>query len=124
MAAAVRCDYAALARIASESTTGFRFGFGPEKDAAAYWRRLEEVHQEPVLRRMVQVLGLAFVHQQGAYAWPSARRETGPTAADLKALEGVYPPEQLEGFRKQGSYLGLRLAITDAGEWLFATCGD
>ena len=53
-AAAVACDYAKLQKIALEKGNGFKFSFGTEKSAAAYWRKLESQHRDKPLARLVK----------------------------------------------------------------------
>ncbi len=123
VAAAVACDYAALAALADENGEGLRFSFGPDTDVAAYWRKVETEQGEPVLARLVRILNLPHIQEGNFYIWPSVFRE-GATAKDWDALKGLYPDTQLKAMQKQGSYLGLRTAITPAGDWQYAVAGD
>ncbi|QRO02981.1 hypothetical protein JRI60_47255 [Archangium violaceum] len=123
VAAAVACDYAALGALADEQGKGLRFSFGPDKDVARFWRRLEQEHGAPVLARLVKILSLPYTKQDELYVWPSAFREKA-TAEDFAALKGLYPDEQLQAMRHEGSYLGLRAAITGTGDWQLAVSGD
>jgi hypothetical protein len=125
-AAAVRCDYAALAAIARQNPAGFTFSYGGERSPAAYWRRLETAHRDRPLARLVKILRLPLTRNEtGAYAWPSAYTER-PTAADWNALvrAGVYTRAQVTQMKKAGSYLGYRTAISPRGRWLFFVAGD
>lgn len=122
IAAAVACDYAALAKLAHENGKGLRFTFGDGRDPAAYWREAEK-QGEPVLARMVQVLNLPPAKQGDLYFWPAVH-VTG-AEKDWKAVSGVYPEAQLRAMREGGSgYLGLRLGITAKGDWQLAVAGD
>ena len=125
IAAAVACDYAALAKLADEKGQSVRFSFGPDEDPAAYWRSAEE-HEttpEPVMARLVQVLNLPFYEQDNLILWPTAFRE-GATDADFRALKDLYPPGELKAMRKEKSYLGLRVGISLEGDWQLAVAGD
>lgn len=122
IAAAVACDYTALARLGHEKGEGFSFTFGNGSDAALYWRE-REAHGDPVLARMVRVLDLPYAHNAGMFAWPSVYQTT-PNAADWRLLEGLYPEETLHRWREQNNYLGLRVGIQESGDWLFAVAGD
>jgi hypothetical protein len=125
--AAVRCDYAALQRIALEKGKGFRFSYGMEKSAAAYWRRLETTHRDRPLARVVKILKLPVRRNEvGDYSWPSAYRDR-PTAADWNALVrvGAYTRAEVDRMRKGGNvYYGYRLGITRGGDWQFFVAGD
>jgi hypothetical protein len=125
-AAAVRCDYAALARLARENGRTFVFSYGGERDPAAYWRRLETQRLDRPLARLVGILGLPVTRNEiGSYAWPSAYTEK-PTAADWNRLvrAGLYTRAQVESMKRYGSYLGYRTALSPKGDWLFFVAGD
>jgi hypothetical protein len=126
-AAAVACDYAKLQKIALEKGNGFKFSFGTEKSAAAYWRKLESQHRDKPLARLVKILSIKFTRNEtGAYAWPSAYTDK-PTASDWNALvqKGVYTRAEVSRMRKGGNvYYGYRIAITRSGDWQFFVSGD
>ena len=63
-AAAVACDYAKLQKIALEKGNGFKFSFGTEKSAAAYWRKLESQHRDKPLARLVKILSIPFTQER------------------------------------------------------------
>jgi len=122
IAAAVACDYAALAALADENGKGLRYSFGGGKDPAAFWREAEAAG-EPVLARMVQVLNLPHAKQGDLLVWPAVHATNAEK--DWKALAGVYPEAQLQAMKEGGSgYLGLRLGITSKGDWQLAVSGD
>jgi hypothetical protein len=111
--AAVKCDYAALQRIANESPQGFRFSFGAEKSAAAYWRKLETTHRDKPMRRLLGILKTPFTRNEiKDYAWPSTYTEK-PTAAGWRALvrSGAYTSAEVARLRTSDMYLGYRTAI-------------
>ncbi|WP_341870964.1 hypothetical protein, partial [Corallococcus llansteffanensis] len=125
IAAAVACDYAALAKLADEKGQSVRFSFGPDEDPAVYWRSVEE-HEttpQPVMALLVQVLNLPFYEQDNLILWPTAFRE-GATDADFRALKDLYPPGELQAMRKEKTYLGLRVGISLEGDWQLAVAGD
>ncbi|HZH15243.1 MAG TPA: hypothetical protein VE057_12895 [Archangium sp.] len=123
VAAAVACDYAVLAVLTREKGEEFSFSFGPGEDPAAYWRERER-EGEAVLGRLVRLLNLPYAKDGTLYVWPSVVR-MGAKAEDWKALEGLYPPEQLAQWRRlEEGYLGLRTGISENGDWLFAVAGD
>jgi hypothetical protein len=124
--AAVKCDYAALERIAKENPQGFKFSFGSETSPSAYWRKLEQTHGDKPMRRLVAILKTPYVRNDiKAYAWPSAYKEK-PTAADWNWLVRVsaYTRAEVTRLKKAGMYLGYRTAISPQGKWLFFIAGD
>jgi hypothetical protein len=124
--AAVACDYAALERIAKQTRQGFKFSYGSETSAAAYWRALEESHRDKPLRRLVAILRTPFTRNEiKAYAWPSAYTEK-PSAANWKQLvgAGAYTRAEVTRLKKAGMYLGYRTAVSPQGKWLFFVAGD
>jgi hypothetical protein len=123
IAAAVACDYAALAKLGDEKGKGIRISFGDDEGVARYWRELEEKDHEPVLARLVKILNVPFTTEGDVYYWPSAFREH-PTDQDFADLKGLYPDAQLQAMAKDKSYLGLRAGITSAGDWQLAVSGD
>ncbi len=120
--AAVECDYDALQALALEGATGFTYSYGGETSAADYWAGAEE-RGEDVMRILVESLRQAGHEYQGNWVWPTAYADA-PTDADWAALEGLYPQEQLDAMRQSGSFLGYRVGITPAGDWLFFVAGD
>ncbi|ATB36856.1 hypothetical protein CYFUS_002271 [Cystobacter fuscus] len=123
VAAAVACDYAALAALGDEQGKSLRFSFGPDEDVARFWRQAEQERGEPVLARMVKLLSLPYTKQDELYVWPTAFRENA-TAQDFEALKGIYPDAQLQAMQRDGSYLGLRVGISSTGDWQLAVSGD
>jgi hypothetical protein len=125
-AAAVRCDYAALAAIARANVQGFTFSYGSGRSPAAYWRRLETAKHDRPLARLVKILSLPVSgNEVVAYTWPSAYAE-GATVNDWDALVrgGVYSRAVVEQMKQGGVYLGYRTAISPQGRWLFFVAGD
>jgi hypothetical protein len=124
--AAVKCDYAALEKIAKENPQGFKFSFGAERSPAAYWRKLEQTRRDKPMRRLVAILKTPYVRNEiKSYAWPSAYKEK-PTAADWNRLVrvGAYTRAEVTRLKEAGMYLGYRTAISPQGKWLFFVAGD
>jgi hypothetical protein len=119
--AAVACDYEGLAALAPE---GLRFSFGDETDAAEYWRQLEAQGEDP-MAKLARILTLPYGRDEAEnYAWPSAHGPS-PTDEDWEAVVGLYPRAQVEEMRMAGvGYLGYRVGITPAGEWIYFVAGD
>ncbi len=123
VAAAVACDYEALARLARENGEAFSFTFGGEEDPVVYWRE-QEREGHPELARLVRLFNLPYAKDGTLYVWPSVFR-LGAKEADWKALEGFYPPDTLSEWRSmEDGYRGLRAGIHEKGDWMFAVSGD
>ncbi len=128
--AAAACDYARLEELAEGGGSRFTFSFGGGDDAAGYWRASEEGGGEP-LRRLVGVLNQSHATVARAdppqFVWPSAfaYEDWGDVPPqDRAALAELYSNEELRHFQQFGSYLGHRVGITAAGDWLFFVAGD
>lgn len=121
-AAAVACDYEALARLASEKGKEFSLGFGTDTDVAATWRKSEQ-DGVPVLAQLVKLLNLPHTQDEKVYIWPSAY-SANDTPEDWKALEALYPAERLTEWREGEGYAGFRTGIDESGDWQFALRGD
>ena len=120
--AAVECDFDALQALALQGETGFTYSYGGETSAADFWAGAEE-REEDVMRILVESLRQDGHEYQGNWVWPTAYTDA-PTDADWEALEGLYPQDQLDSMRQSGSFLGLRVGITPAGDWIFFAAGD
>ena len=136
IAAARRCDYAALVRLGDEVRRGLAFSYGGSRSAPQFWRMLERNGPEPrPMEALVRVLAMPFaaIRADGTragggrpafYVWPSAHR-ANPSNADWQALRTLYPPAQIERLRRGGTgYLGYRVGITPAGDWQYFIAGD
>lgn len=128
--AAAACDFERLEDLAEGGSSRFTFSFGGGGDPAGYWRAREEGDGEP-LRHLVGVLNLSHATVAGAdpgqFVWPSAfayEDWDDVPPPDRAALGRLYPDEQLRRFEQFGSYLGHRVGITAAGDWLFFVAGD
>jgi hypothetical protein len=135
IAAARRCDYAALERLGNEVGRGLEFSYGASRSAAHFWRRLERNGSRPrPMEALVRVLAMPFarVHANGTlaprkrarfYVWPSAHR-ANPGERDWQTLRTLYPRMQIEQMRRAGSYFGYRVGVTPAGDWQYFIAGD
>jgi hypothetical protein len=136
VAAARRCDYAALVRLGNERGRGLAFSYGGTRSAASYWRSLERNGPRPrPMEALVKVLALPYaaVALNGRavprararfYVWPRAHR-LNASASDWAALRVLYPQVQIEAMRRSGiGYLGYRVGITPAGDWQYFIAGD
>lgn len=128
MEAALACDYATLEELAMDGESQFNYSFGaPGGGAFADHLRQREEAGEPVVKLLVQMLRLpSTVLEQpegDIVTWPSANSPEA-TEEDWAALEDVYTPEEIAGWRQAGSYLGYRVGITGEGDWLYFVAGD
>jgi hypothetical protein len=136
VAAARRCDYAALVRLGKERGRGLAFSYGGSTSAAAYWRMLERNGPRPrPMEALVKVLSLPYaaVGVDGRavprtrarfYVWPRAHR-LNPSARDWQALRVLYTQAQIDAMRRAGiGYRGYRVGITPAGDWQYFVAGD
>ena len=136
VAAARRCDYAALVRLGNERGHGLAFSFGATSDAPKFWRMLERAGPRPrPMEALVKVLSLPYATvapngravpraQARFYVWPRAHR-LNPSASDWRALRVLYTQAQIDAMRRGGvGYLGYRVGITPAGDWQYFLAGD
>jgi hypothetical protein len=123
VAAAVACDYEAMAKLGREGGAELKFTLGPGMDPAAFWRE-RELAGEPMLARIVKVFDRPAYRDGNMYVWPSALRE-GATAEDWARLEGLYPPDELAAMRQEAlGYTGIRVGISENGAWQLALEGE
>jgi hypothetical protein len=125
VAAARRCDYAALERIGNEGGTKLAFSYGGYRSAAAYWKALERTGAKPApMAALVKIFAMPWARNEGFYVWPSAHRRH-PTERDWQALRTLYSAAQIEQMRHGGiGYIGYRAGITPAGDWVYFISGD
>ena len=127
VAAAVRCDYRALAEMAAPD---FSFSFAFDDNPAEYWRFEEESGFEP-MRRLVLTLDLTAAldtaFEEGQYIWPSAAVYASWSQVpqeERDALLALYDAEGLAQFEDFDGFTGERVGISTQGEWLFFVAGD
>jgi len=126
-AAASNCDWGELGSLLSPD--GFRFSFGGDADAIARWQQLEADGFGP-MRFLAELLNRPFAEQDLGevtyYWWPSAFvtgwDEVPP--ADREALRPLFDDADFAGFADFGAYIGYRVGITGAGEWVVFVAGD
>jgi hypothetical protein len=128
--AAIGCQYRRLEALARANGESFTFTFGGADDPARYWRGQEKSGEEP-MRYLVGMLdrpyGKVSAGDLVTYVWPSAYAYQSwaevPREA-REALRPLYGDEDFEQFAEFGSYIGYRVGITDAGDWLYFVAGD
>lgn len=125
-AAAIACDYEALARLGGPDLTTSFGGGGVDN-----LERWEAEGEEP-LATMIKVLdmshGVRETEDAGAiHVWPSAHAypswEETPQEA-ISELLTLYTEADLDRFDEFGGYAGWRLGISEDGQWLFFVAGD
>lgn len=126
IAAALNCDYDALADLAGED---FAFSFGAGGDPASYWELLEDEGQEP-LRFLVELLARPFAEDGTAgttyYVWPDVFLLPWDDVLDSQrdVLRPLYDDDDFVIFGDFGGYVGWRIAIDDRGDWIYFVAGD
>jgi hypothetical protein len=124
VATAVACEFDGLAALAAPD---FTYSFGEAGSAARFWRDGEQ-RGAANLFELTKILDLPYTvvetGEGAVFVWPSAYAEDA-TDTDWEALGAVYNEEEISLFRDElGTYLGLRVGITDTGEWIYAVAGD
>jgi hypothetical protein len=104
------------------SDTLFTSNYGGDDDHVAHYRSLDE----DVLAEVVMLLEGDFAQLDDIAVWPElyARVPFAFGADERAALETRYGASALEEWEAAGTYLGWRIGITDAGEWIFFVAGD
>jgi hypothetical protein len=136
VAAARRCDYAALVRLGNERGRGLAFSYGGTMSAPAFWRILEQDGPDPrPMKALAKLLSMPHAavalngrevapHRARFYVWPRAHRHNA-SAADWRQLRTLYSAAQIQRMRRGGSgYLGYRVGIKPNGDWQFFIAGD
>lgn len=128
---ALTCNFDALAVLANPD--GFNAGFGGG-EPARIWADAEG-RGEPVMLDLVRLLNMEYAVDGEAadalYTWPSAFSDleaadgTGLSAVAYQELLQLYSVAELEDmFAGLGGYVGYRIGIDAAGNWLFFVAGD
>lgn len=133
-AAAVNCDYVRLATtLADRDGIGVRYSFGPQGDAAGFWRTAEAADSSPApmlaLRKLLDLSYGTVRLDNGTvlYEWPAAFASGHPTDAQLTEIAnaGLYPMTTLREWVATGNnYLGYRVVIAANGDWMAFVAGD
>ncbi len=125
IAAAEACDYPALDALALAGEFSYYFDVGFEGMFAQADAR------EPSLLRMYRMLAMPYgtvdAGGETIYTWPSASAYESWDAVpqeDKDALARVLPPAELASYADLGGYYGLRLGITESGDWIYVAAGD
>ncbi len=121
--AATQCDYDALEEL---TAPGFVHDLGGSTSPLRTWVQAEQ-NREDVLAQIVAVLDTPYttsIDDEGntVYTWPGAFQDN-PTEADWEAIVPIYNEEEVDFFRSNG-YVGMRVLITQNGDWLAAVAGD
>jgi len=121
LAAARAGDWDAIGALIPTDTL-FTSNFGGETDHLAVYRASET----DVLAEIVALLEGSFVTLDDITVWPElyARVPFAFGADERTALEDRYGADRLAEWEAAGDYLGWRIGITAAGEWIFLVAGD
>jgi hypothetical protein len=125
VAAAHAFDYDRLETLLDREN--FSYSFGESGDPVAYWRRLEDEGEVPILGDYLPVILSAPYAQRGdTYVWPSAygKSPSSWTTEDRQWLTNFYTEQEIRAFERAGDYLGWRVGIRRDGTWLFFVSGD
>lgn len=118
-AASGQCDFEAVAALTAEEFTAsfggssFEEVYGPSGQSMTFLTRLLSL--EPAL------------DASGNWVWPSAftvewTEMTDQMRSELGAIG--FTPADLDAFEAYGAYIGPRVGITPAGDWIFFVAGD
>jgi hypothetical protein len=121
LAAARAGDWDAVGALIPTDTV-FTSNYGGDTDHVAYYRALDV----DVLAEVVALLEGPFGLVADVTVWPELHtRVPFAIGADERAeLEARFGAEELRGWEAAGAYLGWRIGITDAGDWIFLVAGD
>ena len=122
--AAVACDFEALALIAGDAIT---LSFGGPFDVAEYLATAEFERGDPLLRILVQLLGMPPGYQEEftTWVWPTFWEDDEPaTAEERAAIEAIYGRPFDEILVDSLYYLRHRVGIEASGDWLYFVAGD
>jgi hypothetical protein len=121
IAAAVACDYVALAVLARENGSRFHYSkwMTYSDDVADAWRTSEEAGT-PLLARLVKVLQLPYAQEEDRYLWPALALHSAVTPEDLKLISQLFPVDVIANTMRseQVKYDGVRVVILASGDWL------
>jgi hypothetical protein len=119
---AIHCKPLQLEKLATPGRRHFDFTFNGEKKAGPFWVK-RELTGHRTLGKFVTTLHLPYAHDGHIFIWPSAYGKN-PQDRDWDALREIYAERDCVLFQNYGGFTGMRLAIADDGEWLYAIEGD
>ncbi len=126
-AAAIACDYEALAALTNPSL--FTYSFGGGGDPAGFWREGERRGSE-VLRFMVETLKLGWSLDDSTgtalYSWPEvfSKAWSEVTEAERDALRPLYDDNDFAQWDAFEGFFGWRHLVDAQGTWMAFVAGD
>lgn len=124
-------DFDALGELMSEDFTSSYGGSGGPEEAVAMLRRMEADGEDPFgLIQQLLVMRHAAQQTEGGpspiYTWPAVFAKTADqwTEQDEAELRELGTAEDIEQWRRFGSYIGWRIGIDAGGNWLYFVAGD
>lgn len=120
--ACIKCNYKQLEKLALPGRKHFDFTFGKVKMPSDFWK-FQDQSGHKTLGKMVTTLRLPFAHDGHVFIWPSAYGKD-PQDKDWDALREIYAPRDITLFKDYGGFNGMRLAIADDGDWIYAIEGE
>ena len=129
VAAAVACDYQALAALADDEY--FAYDLGVAGNPADYWQDQEEGQTGTPLSFLVETLNLPFarVEAEGyvSYVWPAAYAAAtwaDVPASEQAALTALYGADISQDWTDHGQFDHYRAAIDFQGTWIVFMTGS
>ena len=120
--ACIHCNTKQLEKLGLAGRKNFDFSFSGDKKPSTFWSAREKSGHR-TLGKMVTTLHLPFAHDGHLFIWPSAYGKD-PQEKDWDILHEIYLDRDIILFQNYGGFTGMRLAITDDGDWIYAIEGD
>ncbi|MDB5101473.1 MAG: hypothetical protein JWM80_5894 [Cyanobacteria bacterium RYN_339] len=120
--ACIKCQFDQLEKLALPGRKHFDFTFGKAKKPSAFWKS-QDLSGHKTLGKMVTTLRAPFAHDGHVFVWPSAYGKNAQEK-DWDALTQIYSPRDIVLFKDYGGFNGMRLAIADDGDWIYAIEGE
>lgn len=120
--ACIKAKYLQLEKLALPGRKHFDFSFSGAKRPSVFWHQ-QEAKGNHILAKMVATLHLPYKRNGHLYVWPSAYGDN-PTDKDWNGLSELYSQRDIELFKQYSGFTGMRLAIADDGDWIYAIEGD
>jgi len=114
-------DWDAVAALIPEDVL-FTSNFAGESDHIAYFRAADPA----LLDEVMALLQGPFAQLGDIFVWPELHGRAPFVVEDdeRRELEERYGADRLAQWEAAGSYLGWRVGITAAGDWIFLVAGD
>ena len=115
-------------KLAAEAGTPFNYSFGGEYEGGfvGYLKLAAENEGRSAFDILPTLLQMPYVLRGSTYTWPSVFVKTANewTDEDIAQMKKIMTDEQIEEYRKFGSYAYYRLGISEEGNWAYYLAGD